>query len=151
MTLSHPSPNQGPRPPGVRPRLIVLHADAGRSDAGTVAHIQSPASRVSYHTLIGRDGRRYTFVAPEARAWACGKSVWRGVPDVNDFSLSVALANRHDGTERITVAQVAELQAVIAEWRARFPIEAVTTHAAIAPGRKDDPNRVVGFRLEDFA
>jgi N-acetyl-anhydromuramyl-L-alanine amidase AmpD len=151
VIVSHRSPNQGPRPAGVLPRLIVIHADAGRSDGGTVGWVRSPSSKVSYHALIGRDGRIYTFVAPDARAWACGVSSWQGVPNVNDFSLSVALANRHDGTERMTDAQAASLRTVIADWKADWPIEAVTTHAAIAPGRKDDPNRVIGFRLEDFA
>ena len=47
---------------------------------------------------------------------------------------------------------MASAHAVIAEWRERYPtIEAVTTHGAVAPGRKSDPSRAVGFRLEDYA
>lgn len=128
----------------------MLHADAGKSDGGTLSWLRSPASKVSYHVLVGRSGIVYDVVDPARRAWACGVSSWRGVPNVNDYSLSLAFANRHDGTEPLTPAQVRAAQFVVAEWRAAYPIEAVTTHAAIAPGRKDDPDRIPNFALEDY-
>lgn len=149
-TLTHPSPHHNARTSPIR--LIVLHADASASEAGTLAWFQDPASKVSYHVLIGRHGGIYRIVPESRRAWHAGKSSWPGIADVNGASLGLSFANRHDGTEALTPLQVASAQSVIGEWRAKYPtIEAVTTHAAVAPGRKTDPLKVVGFNLEDYA
>jgi N-acetylmuramoyl-L-alanine amidase len=114
--------------------------------------MQDPVSKVSYHVVIGRQGQVYRLVPESRRAWHAGKGQWDGHADVNGCSLGLAFSNRHDGTEALTPLQMASAQSVIAEWRAKYPtIEAVTTHAAVAPGRKTDPLKAVGFRLEDFA
>lgn len=150
MTLTHPSPNRNARPAGVVPRLVVLHADAGASDAGTVSWVRAPRSKVSYHALVGRDGRVYTFVDYAERAWHAGKSSWQGVTDCNDFAIGLAFGNRHDGTEPLTPKQIAVMQALVQTVRQAYPGIEVTTHAAIAPGRKTDPNECPGFDLADY-
>lgn len=146
--LTHPSPHHNARTSPIR--LIVLHADASPSEAGTLQWFMDPASKVSYHVLIGRQGSLYRIVAEHRRAWHAGKSAWPGVADVNSASLGLSFANRHDGKEALTPLQIAAAQALIAEWKGLYPIEAVTTHAAVAPGRKTDPLLSVGFRLEDY-
>ena len=148
--LTHPSPNHNARTSPIR--LIVLHADASPSEKGTLGWFMDPASKVSYHVLIGRQGTVYRIVDESRRAWHAGKSAWPGIADVNSASLGLSFANRHDGREALTPVQIAVAQDIIADWRARYPtIEAVTTHAAVAPGRKTDPLGSVGFRLEDYA
>jgi N-acetylmuramoyl-L-alanine amidase len=148
--LTHESPHHNARKGPIR--LVVLHADASPSEKGTLSWLTDPASKVSYHVLIGRHGGIYRLVPESRRAWHAGVSAWPGIADVNGASLGLSFANRHDGTEALTPLQMASAQSVIAEWRAKYPtIEAVTTHAAVAPGRKSDPLKAVGFRLEDFA
>jgi N-acetylmuramoyl-L-alanine amidase len=148
--LTHESPHHNARKGPIR--LVVLHADASPSEKGTLSWLMDPASKVSYHVLIGRHGGIYRLVPESRRAWHAGVSAWPGIADVNGASLGLSFANRHDGTEALTPLQMASAQSVIAEWRAKYPtIEAVTTHAAVAPGRKSDPLKAVGFRLEDFA
>ena len=53
----------------------------------------------------------------------------------------------------LTPQQIAIAKGVIQYWRQNYPIEAVTTHAAVATpkGRKTDPENVPNFRLFDFA
>src|SRR5690606_23050181 len=41
------------------PSMVVIHADAGKTEAGTISWILDPRSRVSYHYLVGRDGTVY--------------------------------------------------------------------------------------------
>lgn len=142
------SPHHNRRP--VPPTLIVLHACAGASDLSTLRWLVHPDSKVSYHGYIGRDGTFYQVVDPERRAWHAGKSEWQGVPNVNDFSLGLCFANRHDDTEMLTGAQISVAKGVIQAWAKDFPIEAVTTHAAIAPGRKFDPLHAPNFWLPEF-
>jgi N-acetylmuramoyl-L-alanine amidase len=147
--LTHPSPHHNARKGPIR--LIVLHATAGRSDLADVRWIGHPQSQVSYHVLIGRDGERYTCVAESRRAWHAGKSAWPGIADVNGASLGLAWCNRHDGTEPLTAAQIAEGKQVIREWVARYPtIEAIVTHKEIAPGRKTDPHDVLAWYRPDW-
>jgi len=148
--LTHPSLHHNARTGPIR--LIVLHADASPSEKGTLAWFADPASKVSYHVLVGRQGTVYRIVDEARRAWHAGVSAWPGLKDVNGQSLGLSFANRHDGTEALTPVQIAVAQDLIADWRARYPsIEAVTTHAAVAPGRKTDPLKALGFNLSDFA
>lgn len=52
--IPRPSPNHGKRPAGVAIDCVVLHADAGRSEEGTLGWLANPDSGVSYHYLVGR-------------------------------------------------------------------------------------------------
>jgi len=102
--------------------------------------------------LIGRDGKVYTCVPYDRRAWHAGKAEWNGNKDVNGISIGVSFSNRNDGVEALTNAQIKAAQDVIADIRKRYGAELpVTTHAAVSPGRKSDPDKCPGFRLSDYA
>jgi len=149
--IDRPSPNHNARSHPIR--VIVLHADASPNEKGTLSWLANPASKVSYHVLIGRDGTCYRCVADTRRAWANGVSAWNGVRDVNGVALNVAFANRNNGTEPLTPAQIAAARQVIADWRSRWQIEDITTHKIVARpvGRKHDPEAAPNFRLADYA
>jgi len=147
--LTHPSPNHNVR--GSKSvKLIVLHADASPNEKGCLSWIQSSESKVSYHVLIGRDGAVYTCVPYDRRAWHAGKSEWHGEKDVNGISIGVSFSNRNDGKEPLTEQQKTAAKRVIAEIRAKYGPLPVTTHAQIAPGRKNDPEQVPGFSLTEY-
>lgn len=149
--LTHPSPHFNKRN-GKSPRVLVLHADAGTSDKGTLEWLANPESKVSYHALIGRNGAIYKCVDMRSRAWHAGKSEWNGVSDVNGISIGLAFCNRHDGKEALTPAQLATGLAYVTTLARDYPtLEAVVTHMDIAPGRKTDPTNTPGFSLEHFA
>lgn len=150
LDLTHPSPHFNKRN-GKSPRVLVLHADAGTSDRGTLEWLADPESKVSYHALIGRNGGIYTCVEMQHRAWHAGKSEWNGIADVNAVSIGVAFCNRHDGKEALTPVQLATGLAYVTTLARQYPtLEAVVTHKDIAPGRKTDPLRAPGFVLSDF-
>ena len=148
--IDRPSPNHNARSHPIR--CIVLHNDASPREASTLSWCASPKSQVSYHVLIGRDGTCYRLVDDKRRAWAVGKSAWRGATDVNGISLSLAFSNRNDGVERLTAEQIEVAQAVIADWKATWAIEDVTTHKIVARpvGRKHDPESAPNFQLGEF-
>lgn len=137
----HASPHKGSRN-GCPVKLVVIHADAGKSDLGTVSWLQNPESKVSYHYLIGRDGKVYQFVDESERAWHAGISSW---PDcavqksVNAYSVGVSFAN--DGKEAYRDVQYvvgAELVADICK-RHGIALANVVGHCDVSPGRKLDP------------
>ena len=150
MTRQRLSPNHSSRRDATV-RWIVLHADASPSERATLDWICSPRSAVSYHLLVHRDGTVTRCVPDDRAAWACGKSAWQGVQGLNRHSLSLAFANRHDGKERLTDAQIDAMMRLVQACKAMHPtVEGVLTHAMIAPGRKSDPDYIPNFYRHDY-
>lgn len=146
--ISAPSPHRSSRN-GHSVGMVVIHGDAGLTDAGTVSWITDGRSRVSYHYLVGRDGECYQFVPDALKAWHAGRSEWagmtvvgnRGTPSVNDRSLGVALANDGSGSEqyqRVQYHAAAKLVASLCE-RHGIGLHLIRSHAEVSPGRKTDP------------
>lgn len=142
------SPNHNERTGKVL-RGIVLHATAdGGSEAGSLAWLQNPSSKVSAHLLFHRDGTVTRLVPDARRAWHAGVSEWRGIRDVNGCCLGWEIANRNDGRERYTDAQYRMLCLAAAHYcRQGLTVEDVVGHAEISPGRKTDP---LGFDWSRF-
>lgn len=134
------SPNRGPRE-GHTARMIVIHGDAGTSDAGTVSWCLDPASQVSYHFLVGR-AKNYELVPVTDKAWHAGKSEWPGVTfrgSVNHGSIGVAFAN--DGKAPFLPEQIdrgAKLCASLCMEHS-IPVHMIRGHFEVSPGRKTDP------------
>lgn len=147
----HRSPNKKPRPTNVLPTLIILHSSAGKSDAGDLSWICNPASKVSYHYLVGRDGEVYELVSPKLQAWHAGVSEWKGRTFCNGYSIGVAWSNRNDSTEFLTGGQLQAMRALIDHLADEFPsLTEVVTHQDVAPGRKNDPHAAPNFYAPDW-
>lgn len=148
------SPNCDERPAGARIELIVVHnislppgefggpaivdlflnrlqPDAHPYYAG-IAHL-----RVSAHFLIRRSGALLQFVPCVRRAWHAGVSCWRGRNRCNDFSVGIELEGADDMPYED--AQYGCLRTLLAALQQAYPIQDITGHADIAPGRKTDP------------
>jgi N-acetyl-anhydromuramoyl-L-alanine amidase len=152
-----PSPNQGPRPAGAVPELIVVHSISlppgefggpwiDRLFTNTLDPAAHPAFasleglRVSAHLLLRRDGELVQYVPFHRRAWHAGASSWRGRPDVNDFSVGLELEGTDQGY--FSRRQYQRLAAVVRALCRAYPMlspERLATHSEIAPGRKTDP------------
>ena len=147
--LQTPSPNRSARSAGAGIDTIVLHADAGRTEAGTVSWLTSPTSKASYHYLVGRDGRVYQFVPEPLKAWHAGVSSFRGRTNLNNTSIGVSFANNMAGEEYRAKA-LKEGVILVASIMRRYgiPLDRVVTHSYVSPGRKIDPGPK--FPLERF-
>jgi len=148
-----PSPNHNARPHGTIIDCIVLHADAAPTVASSLSWIMSPASRVSYHYLIGRLGDVYECVPPARRAWHAGVSAFEGHANCNDYSIGVSFGNLCDGHEPYRADQIEAGVVLCVDLIRKWPaitVERITTHSAVALplGRKHDPGSL--FPLSDF-
>ncbi len=149
-----PSPNQDARPSGVDIRLLVIHnisLPPGEFGGPGVEHLFTnrldpdahpyfatiKGLRVSAHFFIRRDGELVQFVPCGARAWHAGASHWQGRERCNDFSIGIELEGADD--RPFTDAQYRVLADLVTLLEKVYPIEAVTGHSDIAPGRKTDP------------
>src|SRR5882672_653465 len=89
--IERPSPNFGTRH-GAAIDCLVIHDTEGPDAASAVSWFESPASGVSAHYVIDRDGTVYRCVADAARAWHAGASALGGRADVNTSSIGIELA-----------------------------------------------------------
>lgn len=97
-----------------------------------IAHL-----KVSSHFFIRRDGELIQFASCNDRAWHAGASKWLGRERCNDFSIGIELEG--SDYEAFEPIQYETLDILIASIKARYPIQAITGHSDIAPGRKTDP------------
>ena len=130
------SPNVSSKP--ILPTAIVLHHTAG-SYSGSVAWCLNASAKVSYHCIVNTTGERTILARYTQRAWHAGKSTFNGQSDCNSFTLGVAVSGNTYNRE-LTNEEVES----VAEWvvarmiEFKIPIERVTTHRGISPGRKND-------------
>jgi N-acetyl-anhydromuramoyl-L-alanine amidase len=143
-----PSPNHATTPR--HERLGVCFHHTALSFGATLALMQSPASRVSYHVVIAADGTRARLVTDEHVAWHAGVSAFQGRSNANDFLLGVAFAG-DTHLAPLTAAQLASaLDWLGSRWAARgWSLAWMTDHRQIAPGRKDDLAPAEWTRLAD--
>lgn len=149
-----PSSHFNERPDGALVSLVVLHfislppgvfsgEDVDALFTGTLDCRRHPiyreleGVRVSSHYVIRRSGLVRQYVGVHDRAWHAGVSVFEGRPGCNDYSVGIEL----EGTGEVPfeAAQYESLAALLRELCRSLPIEAVTGHEFIAPGRKNDP------------
>ena len=142
------------------PRVVVLH-ETVYSLTSAVNTFQTPHPRdedqVSYHTLIGLDGRVVDVVDPLNRAYGAGFSAFLGEwavtnrrlkGSVNNFALHVSLETPIDGEDMdaahsgYTASQYDALALVLSDWinTFNFPAAAITTHQHVdLGGERSDP------------
>ena len=148
------SPNHGPRPAGMAVELVVLHSISlppGEFGGGHIAALFTNALdwsahpffdgirglQVSAHFVVLRDGRVQQFVSADRRAWHAGVSTWRGRPNCNDYAVGIELEGLEGG--RFEPAQYQALVPLLQALARRYPLQAITGHEHVAPGRKHDP------------
>ena len=101
----------------------------------------NPASRVSYHAIVAKDGRRTVLADPDERCWHAGVSSWRGRRDLNSWSVGAAFEgdtyDRELGEDEM--ASMADyLLPIMRQYG--LSLSDVTDHRTVSPGRKDDLN-----------
>ena len=137
------SPNFGPRREGMRPDCLILHYTGMETGEAAEAWLCDPASEVSSHYLVHEDGRVIQMVRECDRAWHAGKGSWKGLCDVNSFSVGIEIVNAgplrcFPDFPRVQIEAVAALARDICA-RLRIAPERVLAHSDVSPGRKIDP------------
>ncbi|MEB3299467.1 MAG: N-acetylmuramoyl-L-alanine amidase [Candidatus Sericytochromatia bacterium] len=140
-----PSPNRNNRPGGSGDiDTIVLHHTGGGTLESNVAWMNNPASKVSAHYTIDKDGRIVHSVKDGDRAWHAGVSRFQGREDVNDFSIGIEIVNKGDHVDPYPPEQMEAVARLVAWLMTTHGIsyERVTGHkdVALPKGRKIDPS-----------
>ena len=142
------------------PRVVVLH-ETVYSLQSAVNTFLTPhprdADQVSYHTVIGLNGKIVDLVDPLNRAYGAGYSAFLGEwavtnpkirGSVNNFALHLSLETPGDGANSRSIhsgyssAQYDSLALVLTDWINRFGFTpaAITTHRHVdLGGERGDP------------
>lgn len=142
--IERPSPNFDTRTLPVT--MIVLHYTGMQSGAAAIDWLANPDSGVSAHYVVSEDGQITRMVAEDKRAWHAGKSLWRGMSDINSASVGIEIVNPgHEfGYVPFPDEQVASVMRLVAEIKDRYGITRgnIVGHSDIAPKRKQDPGEL---------
>lgn len=158
MTLGHfdmsappipaPSPNFDVRKSP--PDMLILHYTGMESGEAALERLRDPVAKVSSHYLIETDGRVFTLVAEERRAWHAGVSFWRGETDINARSIGIELVNpgHEHGYMPFPDVQIGALIDVLDGIRSRWGIADgdILGHSDVAPNRKIDPGELFPWK-----
>ena len=124
----------------IKPLAIVLHHSGG-SYAGGVSWIKSPKSKVSYHCLIARDGRRTVFGDDTNRMWHAGVSNYKGKKDANSWSIGVSFEGdsyEQPLSEDMIKSAIEYIKPRMEKWG--IGLDMVLDHRIISSPRKNDLN-----------
>jgi N-acetylmuramoyl-L-alanine amidase len=139
-----PSPNFDDRSLPVS--ILVLHYTGMKDAASAIDWLTKAESKVSAHYVVAEDGQILRLVEEDKRAWHAGRSLWRGITDVNSASIGIEIVNPgHEfGYRPFPEAQMAALIPLVSEIVQTFDIAPanVVGHSDIAPARKQDPGEL---------
>lgn len=146
--INAPSPNFDNRV--APPDMIVLHYTGMRSGEEALARMIDPQAKVSAHYMVEEDGRVFSLVSEERRAWHAGVSFWKGATDINAASIGIELVNPgHEfGYRAFPDAQIEALIELMDDIRSRWtvPENRILGHSDVAPDRKTDPGELFPWK-----
>ena len=130
-----------------RPNFVVIHHTAQNSCDQTLQTFTLPATEVSAHYVICKDGTVHHMLNDYLRAWHAGAGSWGNDKDINSSSIGIELDN--NGFDSFPAAQVNSLLTVLDTLKKRYniPPPNFIGHADIAPTRKVDPNAKFPWQL----
>src|SRR3990167_5333766 len=127
------------RPDNTDISAIIIHDTGAKTAKSTLNWFLNPASKVSSHYLIDRDGTIYRCVDDESEAWHAGISNLHGKEQVNEFSVGIELVDA-DEKDKYPDEQLEALLEVCVELceEHHIPLNRIVGHCHVAPGRKVD-------------
>ncbi|MGB3389144.1 MAG: N-acetylmuramoyl-L-alanine amidase [Pseudaminobacter sp.] len=145
------SPNFNLRRGTDRPDMIILHYTGMQTAKAAESWLCDPVSEVSSHYLVHEDGAIVQMVRESDRAWHAGKSSWRGLTDINSWSVGIEIVNPgHEfGYPDFPDSQIEAVIALCKGICERHGIvaERILAHSDVAPGRKVDPGEKFPWKI----
>jgi N-acetyl-anhydromuramyl-L-alanine amidase AmpD len=131
------TPNKGNKV--IIPEAVVLHHSRRQLPGRRRVDRQPGKSKVSYHVLIARDGRRTVFCQDTERAWHAGRATGSAA-----LTLIAGPSGSLGRATLMTTRLGDDAMASAIEWLAPrmrkwgIPMSMVVTHQQVAPTRKTD-------------
>ena len=146
--IAAPSPNFDAR--ATPPDMVVLHYTGMQTGQGALDRLRDSEAKVSAHYLVEEDGRVFSLVAEERRAWHAGVAFWKGARDINARSIGVEIVNPGHafGYRPFPGVQIDAVIALLDAIRTRWDIDddRILGHSDVAPDRKTDPGELFPWK-----
>ena len=127
-------------------KFIIIHYTGMKSLQDAFKKLSHFKSDVSCHYLISRKGTIFNLLSPNLKAWHAGKSEWKNLKSLNDYSIGIELENKgHEhGYTPFTKEQYISLNKLISSLTFRYSINSdnILGHSDISPNRKKDPGEL---------
>ena len=122
-----------------KPNIVVIHYTAQNSCEQTLQTFTKPATQVSAHYVICKDGTLNHMLNDYLRAWHAGAGKWGNNTDVNSSSIGIEIDN--NGIDSFSNAQINTLLGILSFVKKEYniPTENFIGHSDVAPARKIDP------------
>ncbi len=132
--VSSTSPHNRDRPARARTDYIVLHT----TEAPGPSSLQKLRRFGEAHYLVDTDGTVHRIISPNRVAFHAGRSMWRGVTNLDRFTIGIEVVGYHD--RPITAAQIRSLRELLNTLKRSYRVtdDRVLTHSMVAYGA---PNR----------
>lgn len=131
-------PHCGPRSHKIR--TLVLHCSVHQPQEMIKVLDER---QLSAHFVIGTDGEIFQLVPQALRAWHAGESFWRGMSNLNHWSIGIELSSPLMGQSPYPDRQLNSLinlsRQIIRHYQ--IPATNVVAHSDVAPTRKPDPGK----------
>lgn len=133
---------------GAKPNILLMHYTGMKTMEEAMERLSGKDAEVSAHYLIDEDGAIHDLVPEQYRAWHAGVSYWKGVTDINSYSIGVEIVNPgHEWGYRPFPAEQMESVLELAKRICnRHDIKYVLAHSDVAPERKKDPGEFFDWR-----
>lgn len=128
-----------------KPEYVIIHHTAQTSCEETKKKFTDPASAVSAHYVICKDGTVTHMLNDYLRAWHAGASTWEGNHDVNSSSIGIELDN--NGFEAFPDPQLRSLLTLLSRLQTKYKIPPYNFigHSDVSTN-KTDPNQAFPWK-----
>lgn len=122
-----------------KPNMVIIHYTAQNSCEQTLKTFTKPATQVSAHYVICKDGTLHHMLNDYLRAWHAGIGKWGSNTDVNSGSIGIEIDN--NAVDSFSTMQLNTLYSLLSFLKKEYKIPAANFigHSDVAPGRKVDP------------
>ena len=130
--------------------FIILHYTGMKKESKASKRLCDSKSKVSSHYFLKKNGKVLNLVPDLYTAWHAGKSEWKKIKSLNQYSIGIEISNPgHDhGYKKFSSNQISSLIKLLKYLIKRYKInkQNILGHSDIAPNRKKDPGEKFPWR-----
>ena len=124
-------------------KYIIIHYTGMKNELLALNRLTNLKSKVSAHYFIKKNGKIINLVPDLYEAWHAGKSNWKNIQSLNQYSIGIEIQNSgHENFyEKFPNKQINSVKKLLRFLTKKYRINCknVLGHSDIAPDRKKDP------------
>jgi len=144
MTNNNYSPNFSlPKRKRNKIKFIIIHYTGMKKETAAIKRLCNPATKVSSHYFIKKNGEILNLIPDLYEAWHAGKSKWKNYNSLNKYSIGIEIHNSGHNyfCENYSSNQIRSLKILLKKLIKNYKVKKknILGHSDISPDRKKDP------------